>query len=406
VFLTNSAFGGATHFQMPLRDIAVENNLFSHFGAFPELSQAANAEDIQRFGLKQSTGIQGLRYQGNTFRGSARWSLALYQSYLTGPFGDIKDAQFDNNIFPFNDVSVGLDSSSNDCTPTGMFKFFPNDTNVKRFRNNIFFGGSIALLTSSGCAATIAEKNVYVANEAAVGFAGSTNNRLASSSPFSAENPNPTVLARDGSSAGADVDVVEQYAIPAQLGVPSVPEQIQLDVVAGSTAAIIRFRRPMADTACQVALYSAPARVAGNEHPDTNTPASRLDSRPSSVVNSGTVQFVAGAVVALTPATWYPFSVDCGSLRAIGRFRTQDAVLTTTPVTRMFRNAAGQAVQVEIADNPQFSNATVLPSVPINNGAANVSFDLPSGVRYWRTKVLDGAQSVIEQGTAQVLAAP
>ena len=243
IFITNSAYD-ATFNQIPLRDIVVENNLMTHLGAFPQLSMWPLTSTVQRYSLKQSTGIQGLRFVNNTFRGTAEFGFNIFQSAYQP--ADFKDSQFDNNIIPFVDYSVFLASSLSDCTPAGMFKYFPNDINVKRYRNNLFFGGETGFLANSNCSSTIADRTVFVPDEAGVGFVSSDDSRLAPTSSFSAENPNPVLLARDGANAGADIEVIEQYAIPARLGEPSVPDQLHLETIPGSTAAIIRFRRPNA----------------------------------------------------------------------------------------------------------------------------------------------------------------
>jgi hypothetical protein len=75
-------------------------------------------------------------------------------------------------------------------------------------------------------------------------------------------------------------------------------------------------------------------------------------------------------------------------------------------VTRMVRHLSGQLVQVEYADNPLFTGSTLLPAVPMDSGSAEVTFELPSGVQYWRTLILDSAQSLLAEGRTQVVAVP
>lgn len=318
-FLSAPTDGGATHNQLPLLRLSLINNLFTHVGEFPSLSQHGATTDVQRYALKLSAGHQGFTAQNNTFRGSAEFGLSIFAgTYL--PAVSLQ-SQYTANIFAPSTYTTFVDNSTQDCNATtGLLKFVPNDG--KRFRGNVLPAGSAGLLGGSDCTSTIAENTAYPVNEAAIAFESSSDHHLAVSSPYSAENGSPTFLAPNGQSLGVDVDEVMQYAVPARDGMPPFAEQLKLKITPSTTTAEIRFRRPVAST-CTVSLYTSAARSSLAQHADTTNSGDKLDSRASSTITNNVVLFSAGAVSALTSATSYWYAVDCGSgIRAVGTFRT------------------------------------------------------------------------------------
>lgn len=398
IFITNSAYD-ATFNQIPLRDIVVENNLMTHLGAFPQLSMWPLTSTVQRYSLKQSTGIQGLRFVNNTFRGTAEFGFNIFQSAYQP--ADFKDSQFDNNIIPFVDYSVFLASSLSDCTPAGMFKYFPNDINVKRYRNNLFFGGETGFLANSNCSSTIAERTVFVADEKAVGFLSESDSRLKDTSPYSAANNKPKTLANDGSSIGADIDLIEQYAIPAMKGVAAAPALMGLEVMVGSRQAVLRYQRPEGAASCQVTLYSGP-RMSKALLSDTASEANQKDDRSSSVVQGRQVQFLAGGITPLTPGRAYNYQIQCGATRVIERLGPLNESSEQPMLKRQFDSATAKQVRIEYASLPSLANPVVGVTVGFSGKKALVNQPLPKGYHYWRAVYLGAQGETVQVGPVEI----
>lgn len=320
--MTNSVYAPATFDQVPLKNIVVENNLFTNMGWYPALTQWVDPQSVQRFGLKQSSGIHGFRFVNNTIRARSDYGVGVVLYEGRYPDRAMSNYYFNNNIISFTKYSFLLDSMLNACAPDGLFRLIPPD-GTTHFRNNLFYGGPDpnTFLSYAACQPVV-ERVSFEKTDAAVGFISPTNHRLNTSSRYSAANSAAALVSADtNTDLGADIDTLEQYVIPAERGVPSMPEQLQVQVSPGSRTATIAFRRPD-KTTCEVSVYSQRARSAANEIADTHEAGLRKDGRTSSTVDGAKVQFVAGAVSPLVPRRPYWYQVQCGSLRAIGQFRT------------------------------------------------------------------------------------
>lgn len=401
--MVHSTYGGSNFDQIPLKDVLVENNLFTNMGWFPAMTQFSDPSTVVRFILKQSSGVHGFRMINNTFRSKAEYyqGIAMFEGNYPDPV--MLDYQLDNNIIAYGTYPFLLYSMFNSCHPDGLFRLIPNDN--PRFRNNLFYGGASfdSFIGYSTCSPLV--QNLAVEQtDAAVGFTGPANHRLAATSHYSALNPAATMTSA-GSSAdiGADVDVVEQYALAAEQGQPPMPEQLQLTVMPGSNAAEIRFRRPENAT-CQVRLYSQRARVPANEIADTNSAGRRLDSRASSVIEGSVVHFVAGAEAALVAKRTYWYRIDCGSRWAVGQFQTRAAGAGGS-FRPSFQHPSAASVRIEYSAASDFASFA-FTSATFTAGKAQVEVQLPSGFHYWRSRILNSSQQTLELSPVRVFLAP
>lgn len=401
--MTSSSYNGAVFANFPQKNILVYNNLFTNLGWYPAMSQFPDPNTILRFGIKQSTGVQGFRFINNTMRARSTYhtGVAIY----AGQYPDVvmHDYQFNNNLIQFNDYSVFLTGVQNTCTPTGLFSLIPND-GASRFRDNVFFGGATTDTFGSASACRPMVDHVAFEQTSGVGFTSATNHRLQPTSRYSAFNPSPSFLSADvNTDVGADVDVIEQYALPAQWGEPPMAKQLEVKVVPGSTSAEISFRRSD-DNACSVTLYAQRARIPANELPDTNSNSRKQDSRSSSVMDGSTVHFIAGAISPLTPRRPYWYLIDCGSRWAIGQFHTR-ATGSGARLEPQFRHPSAASVRIEYSPTQDFTASTSL-STAFAGGKASVPVQIPSGYYYWRSRLLDSSQQTIEVSPVQVFVAP
>lgn len=394
--------GGPPFEQMPLRNIAVTNNLFTNIARFPALSQWPSAGDVPVRNLFVTLGTAGFRFSKNTFRPSP--GSTSNNGLMIGPGAwpadpFLRDLEIQDNIFQFQGqpprCAFCITSPPADlfnCSDKGILRFLP-DTADKQVRNNLFSGGvynrDYDFVRESGCTSRMFGDNEFAATVDAVGYVSSTNHRLASDSPYSAANGNAVMLASDGSDVGTDVDVLEMHTLPALAGKAPMPEQLGLSVEVGSTQAVLRFQRP-AEEACTVRAYGAAARIAANLIEDTNSLERQADSRTGNIVESGSVQFLLGGEVALSPEQRYQYHVDCGSLWAIGWLETK-APSTDGEVDEVVEaGSSGEAGVVEYSNSSDFAAPVSLAEVPVSGGQIQMKMPAASVARYVRYRIVTG----------------
>lgn len=140
-----------------------------------------------------------------------------------------------------------------------------------------------------------------VAFVSATGNALTGNYHLGATSPYSASNGSATLLSSLGTDLGADVDIVNQATATVVSGAPT--WNSSLAVLPASTKLLLSYNAPSA-AACTATIYSAPARISGNQV------ASVADSSASSVSDSTARQLM---VTGLTASTHYWAKLVCGS---------------------------------------------------------------------------------------------
>jgi hypothetical protein len=322
IVVSNSAYN-ETFRQVPLRHVVVENNLLTNFGWFPAMSQFPQEDAVNRYGLHQSGGGQDISIVNNTIRGRKEGSFVGVGMH-TGSYKPdrMSNYQLANNLFHYRKYALFLDARGSNCSPEGLGSLIDYQ-GAKRVRNNVFYAGELdqTFLEDRDCTASVASKNFTMADDKAVGFVSDTDSRLKDTSPFSAANSKAKALSDDSSSLGADVDLIEQYTIPALKGVPPAPVLIGLEVKVAARQAELSYRRPENVAACQVSVYSGP-RLPKALVPDTASAANQEDGRASSTVQGRDVRFLAGAVTPLVPGRPYGYQIQCGQARIIGRFET------------------------------------------------------------------------------------
>jgi hypothetical protein len=384
--------------QRPLRNIVIENNLVTNLGRFPALSQwpSVGSVHIRNFYTVQAS--DGMKVINNTFRpapGSAGRNAVIITPGHWPEDQLMRGFEMRNNIFHFDgqgeqgafSISVPP-ASSFDCSATGILQFFPSTTD-KLVRNNLFSGGTYRqgydFIRSQSCQNLMFAANEWTNQDPL--FVSAANSRLRADSPFSGANSNATLWSDENQDLGADIDRLEMYTVPTLKGRASMPETLKLEVEAGRTQAVLRFRRPGA-TACQVKVYNDVARVEGNLIQDSVNSERQQDNRESSVLDGSDVQFLVGALDPLGAEHRYQYKIDCGEVWAVGWFRTlgNEAVGEDGIVERA---AAGEQGVVEFSGDSTFSAPQTLAPVLASNGQITLRLPPNATGRYVRYRILD-----------------
>ena len=209
-------------------------------------------------------------------------------------------------------------------------------------------GGS-GTYTGSAGSGNVMNNTVLPANTAAVGFvnASAGDYHLASTSPYSAANGSATLLSSDGTDLGADIDLVNMATSGAAAGTP--PWNASLQLTPGSTKLVFRYQAPTT-AACTATIYSALARISGNQV------ASVADSAASSVSDILTRQlYISG----LTASTHYWYKLVCaGGVIMVGDFFTRAAGSGTT----QFSFDWSAPVPMQYSSSRSMSGAVSLPA--------------------------------------------
>ncbi|MDX2266469.1 MAG: hypothetical protein NW208_00050 [Bryobacter sp.] len=406
---SNGLISGPGFDQVPLRNIVFENNLISNFARWPALSQWPAANSVRIRNLVLSRGAVGIKVAKNTFRpspGAIARNGVLFSPGAWPEANIIQDFEMRDNLFAFdgstNQCAFCISfppAEANNCSSNGFFLWVP-DTTEKRIKRNLFYGGNFVngndFIQQSGCTSRMFESNLFASSVSAPDFVSSSNHRLKASSPYNAENGTPTLLATDGTSLGADIDVVEMFAKPAEHGQPPMPKQLAVSIESGTTEAVVRFRRP-GEQACSVRLYTDSARIATNLAPDTQDASRQADNRASSIVEGSEVQFLLGAEAALTPGTRYQYHIDCGELWAIGWLKTQDSQ-QAAKVDLVYEAAnSGDMAIVEYSATPDFSSPQSLAPISSVNGRLAITMPIGSGARYVRYRISNESGQTIRR---------
>lgn len=403
ITIASGTESGAPPFeQLPLRNIAVTNNLFTNIARFPALSQWPTPGDVVVRNLYVTLGTAGFRFSKNTFRpamGSTSNNGMMIGpgAWPSDPF--LRDLEIQDNIFQFQGqpprCAFCITSPPADlfnCSDQGVLRFLPNTTD-KQVKNNLFSGGvynrDYDFVRESGCTARMFGNNEFAATVENVGYVSSTNHRLASDSPYSAANGNAVMLASDGSDVGTDVDVLEMHTLPALAGKAPMPEQLGLSVEAGTTQAVLRFQRP-SETACTVRVYSAAARIPANLIGDTNSVERQADNRAGNIVEAGAVQFLLGGEAALSPGQRYQYHVDCGGLWAIGWLETLAGSAGGESDLVVEAGSSGETGVVEYSNSSDFASPQSLTAVSVSGGKIEMKMPAASAARYVRYRIVTG----------------
>jgi hypothetical protein len=219
-----------------------------------------------------------------------------------------------NNLFTYtNNIAPGDFIFQCVGPSTGIATFYTNGT----FQNN-------ALTGATGNYSNVGSSNSWThtvtpANIAAVGFVNGTGTmsgdyHLASTSNHSASNPFFTQLATDATDLGADIDMINMATSGAAAGTPPWNQQAGLRIDPGSSQAVFHYTAPTTD-ACTATIYSAAARIAGNQVVAT------ADTSANSISNANDREIYVSGLQSST-AYWYKLACGGGVLM-VGKFSTR-----------------------------------------------------------------------------------
>jgi hypothetical protein len=230
--------------------------------------------------------------------------------------------------------------------------------------------------------------NEFVEAESGAGFVGATDSRLAPGSAFSAGNQSPQLLSSDGTDLGVDMDVLEMYTKAAIQGAEPMMERLKIAIDSGTSQAVIGFLQP-SEASCSVRIYASHVRSAANLVADTNSSERQSAGRQGNITDAGNVQFLAGAIEPLSPDHTYTFHVDCGSIWAIGDFKTRKAGIPEDETDSVTESVAeGESGVVEYSQTADFANPLALPQVSAQDGKIRLKFPSSSSARYVRYRIL------------------
>ncbi len=247
--------------------------------------------------------------------------------------------------------------------------YFTNST----FTNNALRAGASGSYGSVGAGNSWAHA-AFPANNAAIGYVNGTGTmtgdyHLASTSPFSAQNPSATLLSDDGTDLGADIDALNMAISGAAAGTPPWDQQMGLRLEPGSSQAVLRYMAPTTD-ACVATFYGAPARAPANQV------TSVTDSSPNSISDGRAREAL---IPGLKASTQYAYKLACGG----------GVVLVGTLFTRAARG-------IDLQFTLDWSSATPLQYSSSRNMSNPVS--LPPATRQF-IPVAANSVVYVQQGT-------
>jgi hypothetical protein len=208
---------------------------------------------------------------------------------------------------------------------------------------------------------------------------------------------------------GADIDVIEDAVSGVALGAPGWSGQANIRVDSGSTRAIVAYNAPDSE-ACTLKVYTAAARIPGNQHADT-AGAGSLDSRLGNTADGSERQFVLGRVASLEPGTQYHYALRCGQRLIVGQFRTRPAGTGVREFTLTLTDELAQDVVLEYDTDPLMSNPVtteaVLFSAVDSVRRADLKLPVAAGeVIYARWQKRDSSGAVIATGPIKAYVLP
>jgi len=212
------------------------------------------------------------------------------------------------NVTHKNNLHVG-DYHGQCWTPTSS----PNSISAfyitSTFTNNVLKGADSTGYNNTGGQFNKAMTG-FPANNAAIGFSNASQSStnvsdfcLGNTSPYSAQNGSATLLSDDGTDLGVDCQMLAMMTSGAKAGVRNWDVAAHLFYDIGSTSVVIRYTAPTS-AACTATLYSAPARISGNQV------AQVADSAATSVQNGLDRNLL---ITGLSASTAYYPKLDCGN---------------------------------------------------------------------------------------------
>jgi len=217
--------------------------------------------------------------------------------------------------------------------------------------NRMVLKGAAGDYTSGGSGSGNVFSNTSLpANNTAVGFVNPSagDYHLSPTSPYSASCTTGCVFkSSDGTDLGADIDLVNMATSGAVAGTPPWDQQAGLQLTAGSTQIVFRYKAPTS-TACTATIYNAPARISANQA------ASVADSSANSVSDVLDRQlYISG----LTASKNYWYKLACGggvlmvgdvSTRAAGSGTSQFSFDWNAPVAMQYSSSRSMSGAVSL----------------------------------------------------------
>lgn len=216
------------------------------------------------------------------------------------------EAAFTNSIMASSTRSYYDSDVSTNCTMNGYGGFYQNAAAF----SHLLMAGATAGWPNPGSGCSDQTNLKTAASDAAVQFVGSNqsimaNSKLASGSAYSAANGSPTMLNKDGTDLGADIDAIAQATSGAVSGTQ--PWALSIDVGSGNVVFTLS-----GSASWTVTLYNAPARIAGNLVSTT------IDSCGGCIIDGQRRQIP----VSTFASTTYYFKATDGTKTLVGQVKT------------------------------------------------------------------------------------
>ena len=328
------------------RSVTFENNLWYDIGSY-SIFGGAGVGDM----LRIEWGQRNLTFRNNTMavregtRGLVFYVDAGDRNGSPGSRYLIKDSIFGNGPASLNMNCGDLNYRAPDSSLSKVVFWNPNNYGLTNL--------------SGGCATDITVMSGATARSLF---------RNESTNDYQVQSTSPAYrTASTGRDIGVDVLELNAATSNVEQGTPVWAQQAQLQVMPGSTQAVIRYTRP-SNTACTFVLYNEYARR--TMHGDSGLPAYWEDTRAGNIVQGNQVQFVLGTRVPLSVATDYWGVLNCGKWSLPVDFRT----------TQMGRRRSVAVMEfstprtVRYSSNAEMTDDVTLPSslqhtVPVPEGA-------------------------------------
>jgi hypothetical protein len=265
---------------------------------------------------------------------------AYFTGGITAPGGQLLDRWIYKNSI------AGYDFAGDSASCGSVIATYFTHSVIDRIANP---NNTCASYTSVGATNTFTNRSAR-ANFAAVGFTDLAGGdyHLTTSSPFSAGcSSGCSFTADDGTDLGADVDLVNMATSGVLAGTPPWDVQAGLQVTTGSTKLVFKYQAPTA-AACTATIYSAPARISGNQA------ASVADSAASSISDGLARQlYISG----LTASRHYWYKLACGGgvllvgdvfTRAAGSGTSQFTFDWNAPTAMQYSSSANMSSAVSL----------------------------------------------------------
>ncbi len=202
----------------PLSNNTWYNNLVTDMRA-PILAVTPSVGDVSD-GIRLLTAQTNLLVNHNTVRlgniTSKNRSSYLVVPATLGGVSTMTPGFLMNNILPYGNFGMFIDTSDATCGVNGIQKFTANPSSPKYLANSVSYNQPAGTENFGSCATA---QNWVTNADAAMGW--NPDSSLSATSPYSARNPSAAFVATDGSDVGANVAQVVARTFGVIAGVPN-----------------------------------------------------------------------------------------------------------------------------------------------------------------------------------------